>query len=304
MYATPARPRDPESEAAQLTFLARYDAATARTYRVALDRLFAWCDDYGITPLEATRAHLELFRHHLSDEVGLKNSTVYGYLSAVSLFYRVAVADGRITVDPTIMLRKPKVWYDDDRLGGLSRHDLEKLILTAQAASPQRAALVVMMGVLGLRVSEACSVRIEDFAGYERGHRVLRLVGKGGKPATVPLPPLVFRVLDAAAAGRAEGNLLTTRTGRRPSRHDAFRWIDTLGRRAGLGHIHPHQLRHAAVTAALDSGATYRDVQTFGRWSTARMIERYDRNRHNLDRHASYLVAAHLSGIAGALDAA
>jgi integrase len=220
------------------------------------------------------------------------------------MFYRVAVADGRISTDPTVMLRKPKVWYDDDRLGGLSRHDLEKLILAAQAASPQRAALVVMMGVLGLRVSEACAVQVEDFAGYERGHRVLRVVGKGGKPATIPLPPLVFRVLDAAAAGRTTGNLLTTRTGRRPSRHDAFRWLDTLGKRAGLGHIHPHQLRHAAVTAALDAGATYRDVQTFGRWSSPRMIERYDRNRHNLDRHASYLVAAHLSSIASALDAA
>lgn len=304
MYATPAPPRSPEAEAARLTFLARYDVGTRKTYSVALDRLFAWSADYGVAPLECTRAHLELFSHHLSDVEQLKNSTVYGYLSVCAIFFRVAVADGRIDRDPTVMLRKPKVYYDDDRLGGLSRHDLEKLILHAADRDPIRAALVVLMGVMGLRVSEACGVRVEDFDGYERGHRVLRIVGKGGKPATMPLPPLVFRVLDRAIGDRTSGYLITTRTGRQATRHDAYRWIATLGRQCGLGDIHPHQLRHSALTAVLDAGASLRDAQAFGRWSSSRMVERYDRNRNNLDRHASYLIAAHLSGIAGALDAA
>lgn len=304
MYATPTPPRDPEAEAARLTFLARYDAATAKTYRVALDRLFAWCDDYGIAPLDATRAHLELFRHHLSDEVGLKNSTVYGYLSVAATYFRLAHADGRIDRDPTIMLRKPKVYYDDDRLDKLSSHDLEKLILHATRTSPSRGALVMLMGVMALRVSEACNVRIEDMAGYKHGHRVLRLVGKGGKPATMAIPPLVFRTLDAAAGERTEGFLITTRTGRQASRHDAYRWIQTLARQVGLGEIHPHLLRHTSLTAALDAGASYREVQDMGRWSSGRMLPRYDRNRHNLDRSATYRVAAHLSGIADALDQA
>lgn len=296
--------RTPDTEAARLTFLARYDAGTAKTYAVALDRFFDWCDTQDLDPLAATRAHLELFSHWLTDDEQLKNSTAYGYLSVVSIWFKLALADGRITHDPTVMLRRPKVYYDDDRLRGLSRHDLEKLILHAAERSPQRAALVVLMGVMGLRVSEALSVRIEDFTGFERGHRVLRLVGKGGKPATMPLPPLVFRVLDRAIGDRTEGFLITTRTGRQASRHDAYRWIATLGRQCGLGDLHPHMLRHSALTAVLDAGATLRDAQAFGRWSSSRMVERYDRNRHNLDRHASYLIASHLSGIAGALDAA
>lgn len=300
--AIPARAA--ETEAARLTFLARYDADTARTYRVALERLFTWCDDYGIDPLAATRAHLELFSHHLSDVEQLKNSTVYGYLSVVSTFYRLAIADGRITHDPTVMLRKPKVYYDDDRLDRLSSHDLEKLILHACRRSPQRGALVMLMGVMALRVSEACAVRVEDIAGYKHGHRVLRLVGKGGKPALMAIPPLVFRTLDEAAGDRTEGYLITTRTGRKPTRHDAYRWIATLGRQCGLGDLHPHLLRHTALTSALDAGASYREVQDMGRWSSGRMIPRYDRNRHNLDRSATYRVAAHLSGIADALDAA
>jgi integrase/recombinase XerD len=40
----------------------------------------------------------------------------------------------------------------------------------------------------GLRVSEACATNVEDL-GFERGHRTLRIMGKGNKPATVPLVP-------------------------------------------------------------------------------------------------------------------
>jgi site-specific recombinase XerC len=47
------------------------------------------------------------------------------------------------------------------------------------------AALTVLLGLNGLRVSEACSSNIEDL-GFERGHRTLRILGKGGKPCHLP----------------------------------------------------------------------------------------------------------------------
>jgi len=284
-------------------YLTRYGGESRKTRDAALRRYLAWCDTEGIDFLAATRVDIERYSHFLQETEHLKASTVYGYLSALSSFYKVALVDQWVTADPTVLVRRPRVYYDDNRLTGLTRHDLEKLILHADSRSPKHAALVVLLGVLGLRVSEACNVRIEDFADYDRGHRVLRIVGKGGKPATIPLPPLVFRILDRAAGERTTGPLLTTRTGRKPTRHDAYRWLEVLGRQCGLGHLHPHQLRHASVTAALDAGASVRDVQVFGRWADVRMVERYDRNRINLDRHAAYLVGAHFSGIADKLAA-
>lgn len=285
-----------ETDAAITTFLARYSGDSRRSEHFALARFLAWYP--GPDVLNASRAEIEMYVHHLLEEEGLKRSTVYGYLSTLSQFFKVAVADGRIAADPTVMVRRPKVFYDDNRLTRLSSHDIEKLLLHAQTRSMQHTALVALLGLLGLRVSEAVGVRIEDYAGYERGHRVLHLVGKGGKPATIPLPPLVFRILDAAAGDRREGPLLTTRTGRQMTRHDAYRRIEVLGRQCGLGHVHPHQLRHAAATVALDAGASVRDVQAFGRWADPRMVDRYDRNRNNLDRHAAYKLASHMSAIA------
>jgi integrase len=51
-----------------------------------------------------------------------------------------------------------------------------------------QAALAVLLGLNGLRVSEACGANIDDL-GSKRGHRVLRIVGKGNRPAVVPLVP-------------------------------------------------------------------------------------------------------------------
>ena len=61
-------------------------------------------------------------------------------------------------------------------------------------------ALVVMLGLLGLRIFEATSATIADL-GEEHGHRVLRVVGKGTKAVLVPLPPAVGRAIDRAVAG-------------------------------------------------------------------------------------------------------
>lgn len=284
-----------ESDAAIATYLARYPQGSRQTKTVALRRLAEW---RGGNILEASRAELEMFSHHLQDTVGLKPSTVYSYLATLAGFYRLAVADGRIGHDPAVLVRRPRVHYDDDRLTRLSTHDVERMLLAAQARSAQHLAIVALLGLLALRASEAASVRIEQMNSHERGHRVLRLIGKGGKPATIPLPPLVARILDKAAAGRTDGPLFLSRTGRQLTRNDIYKRVDTIGRDAKLGHVHPHQLRHAGVTAALDSGVPVRDVQAFGRWSDGRMVERYDRNRQSLDRHASYALAGHLSAVA------
>lgn len=178
--------------------------------------------------------------------------------------------------------------------------ELGSLIQTARASSPSDAALVTLMGMLGLRVSEACAVKIEDYQDIERGHRVLRLVGKGGKPATIPLPVPVLRALDAAAGERTSGPLLLrNRSGLPVNRKSAALTITRLCKKAGIKkRLSPHGLRHSFVTAALDAGVPLRDVQIAARHSDPRITARYDRARHNHDRHASHVVAAFLAGTA------
>jgi integrase len=143
-------------------------------------------------------------------------------------------------------------------------------------------------------------VKIEDYQQIERGHRVLRMVGKGGKPATIPLPVPVIRALDAAAGERTSGPLLLRRKSGLPmNRKAAALAVERLCKAAGITKkISPHSLRHSYVTACLDAGVPLRDVQVAARHSDPRITARYDRARHNHDRHANHTVAAFLAGAA------
>ena len=83
----------------------------------------------------------------------------------------------------------------------LHRSELGVFLFTTEQCDRDHAALGVLLGLNGLRVSEACATNIEDL-GFERGHRTLRIVGKGNKPATVPLVPRTARTIDLAVGQR------------------------------------------------------------------------------------------------------
>jgi integrase/recombinase XerD len=106
-----------------------------------------------------------------------------------------------------------------------------------------------MLGLLGLRIFEACGLDIADLR-EEHGHRVLRVVGKGGRVVLVPLPPAVGRAVDVAINTRTQGPILLNTRGRRMDRHAATRRLHHLADQAGvrLPRMHPHMLRHTFVT--------------------------------------------------------
>jgi integrase len=153
-----------------------------------------------------------------------------------------------------------------------------------------------MLGLLGLRIFEACGSTIADL-GEEHGHRVLRVCGKGGKVVLVPLPPAVGRAIDRAVSERTAGPILLNRAGTRMDRHAATRRLKHLAKSAGvrMPRMHPHMLRHTFVTTMLDAGVPLRDVQIAARHADPRTTMRYDRARRNLDRHPNYILAAYMA---------
>ena len=66
-----------EAELAAIAFLARYSGRTLDAYRHDLRNLFQWTADHGLPVLEATRAHLELYRTSM-EERRLAPSTIDG----------------------------------------------------------------------------------------------------------------------------------------------------------------------------------------------------------------------------------
>ncbi|TDC65503.1 hypothetical protein E1258_05395 [Micromonospora sp. KC207] len=88
----------------------------------------------------------------------------------------------------------------------LTREEAQALLAAADrdtaGARHRTPAVVALLLYCGLRVSELCEADVGQLA-HERGHRVLRFVGKGDQPRLVPLPYAVTRRLARTAAGTA-----------------------------------------------------------------------------------------------------
>jgi integrase len=134
--------------------------------------------------------------------------------SVAAGFYRTCVIDAVLEHSPAEHVRRPNAPPKSPTLG-FTHLQFEALLTAArESANDHDFALVVMLGLLGLRIFEATGASIADL-GEEHGHRVLRVCGKGTKIALVPLPPAVGRAIDRAIAGRASGPILLNSRGTR-----------------------------------------------------------------------------------------
>jgi integrase/recombinase XerD len=84
-------------------------------------------------------------------------------------FYRFAHIDGRIASNPAQYVRRPTVHRPEGR--GLDRSELGRFLIAAEHFDHAHGALAVLLGLNGLRVSEACGSDVEDL-GFDRGHRL------------------------------------------------------------------------------------------------------------------------------------
>ena len=121
------------------------------------------------------------------------------------------------------------------RTQGLDRLELIRFLQVSQTITVHHAALAFLLGINALRASEAAAVSIEDYAETLRGRRVLHLVGKGNKPATMPVTVPVLRVLEACRGDRTTRPLiLRPLTGNPIGRRDAYRMVARIAKTAGI----------------------------------------------------------------------
>jgi integrase/recombinase XerD len=277
-------------------YLTRFTGSSRVHTESDLRLYFAWCAEHQLAPLAVARPEVERYVRWMQEVRRFKPSTVSRRMAVITGFYRTCVIDSVLEHSPAEYVRRPVVTNESPTLG-LAHLQFEAL-LTAARDSQNRFdfALVAMLGLLGLRISEACRADISD-VGEEHGHHVLRVVGKGSKVALAPLPPAVGRAVDRAIGDRERGPILLNRRAYRMDRHCATRRLRCLADASviRLPRIHPHMLRHTFVTTMLDAGVDLRDVQIAARHADPRTTMRYDRARKNLDRHPNYILAAYMA---------
>lgn len=279
---------------------------TQTAYLKDLQLWLAFAHSIGVDPLTAKRRHLDAWVAHQIEGKSAPSS-VNRRLASVASWYRYLVGEEAIPANPVDAVERLDVDNSNESTTiGLDRHQVHALLNAArddkhpQTNKLRNVALLTMLINNGLRCGDIMTMTDQD-VGSSRGHRTIRMVGKGNKTHTAPLAPATSDALDAYLAERdpAPGPLFRTANGKALDHKAMFRLVRRLARLAELtdvmNKISPHSLRHTAITAALDAGVPLRDVQDYARHADPKTTRRYDRNRNSLDRNATYRVAAYLA---------
>jgi integrase/recombinase XerD len=229
---------DPE-RLALAGYLAGYRGLTREAYALDLRQFTTWCRLRCLGLFAVRRADIESFARELEAK-GQAQPTVTRRLCTIAGFYRYAVEEELLEHSPAAHVRRPRVDYES-HAAALDRNELGTLLVAAGLGPPSERALISLLALNGLRVSEAAGADI-DHLGLERGHRTLTITRKGGKVVTIPLAPRTSQAIDLAArrAHRRAGVPGRRRAAAGPPRRRADRPQDRPPRRDRQGRHAPH----------------------------------------------------------------
>lgn len=112
-------------------------------------------------------------------------------LATIAGFCKYAVQEGLLDHCPAAHVRRPRLDYES-HAAGLDRNEADAILVAAGLGGPAEHALVWLLALNGLRVSEAVGADIKALS-MQRGHRTLAIIRKGGKKTVVPLAPRTAR---------------------------------------------------------------------------------------------------------------
>jgi integrase/recombinase XerD len=210
----------------------------------------------------------------LSQEVdrGMSGSTRARRTVAIRMFFKYLKTRRLIQNSPCDILLSPRKSRALPRV--LSEDEVTRMIDGINGDDPRslrdKALLETLYG-LGLRVSEACFLKLEDIIS---AGELVRIVGKGSKERIVPIGACASRALNnyltSARVTFTKGDLsqthvFVTRLGRPFTRQGVFKIVRERAGEAGISfdRISPHVLRHSCASHLLAHGADIRVIQEF-----------------------------------------
>jgi integrase/recombinase XerD len=243
-----------------------YARSTQNTYLRCARRLVAF---HMQPPTELGEKEIRAFLMHLLEERKVGPANHKTHIAAIKFLYNTTM--GR----PEEVVRIP--WPKVPRtLPDILSRDETMSLLQAVDSIMHRAVLMASYGA-GLRITEACSLRVEDLDS-ERGLIHVRL-GKGGRDRYVMLSDRLLACLRHYwKSVRPEGSFLFP--GRKTGTHISANAVRKAVRKASdkLGitkRVTPHKLRHAFATHLLEDGCDIRVIQILLGHGSIRSTARY-----------------------------
>ena len=236
--------------------------------------------------VDVERHHVEGFKRHLGTRLSQNDTgrtlspvTIRLTLGTLRTFFeRVSEWDYPDAPTRVLIFNGDLPTPDDPLPRFLSDPDAAKLMRAAAEADPTRRLVVEMLARTGLRVGEFCELSADAVVEISGRHWLRVPIGKLHNDRYVPLHPQLVEQLDAHQRHRSDDlDRLIVFEGRRLDRHMVARIVRRVAKSAGIGHVHPHQLRHTLATQAINRGMTLEAIAAMLGHKTLRMTLVYAR---------------------------
>ena len=260
--------------------------ATIETYLISVERLRALLEANG-HPTQVAKIrqeHLEAFFADLLER--WKPATAANRFRGLQQFFRWLTEEGELKKNPMTRLRPPRIPESPPPV--LRESELRALLATCEKGQTfedrRDAALLRVLIDTGARRGEVAGMRYDpddetqNDVDLEQG--LLRVIGKGRRERVLPIGPKTIRALDRYLRLRAKHSAAASPwlwLGHRGRLGETgiFQVVRRRAREAGLGDVHPHQLRHTFAHTWLAGGGAEGDLMRITGWRSRAMVTRY-----------------------------
>lgn len=219
----------------------------------------------------------------------VKQSTINRELAILKSFFSKAVLWGYAKENPVKAVRLFREELKPVKI--LSPQERKRLF---ECSSAFLVPIILMALKTGMRRGEILGLRWEDVD--MEGHNIFVRRTKSGKMRVLPIHPELYEVLAAVSRSRGGEHVFCDSAGNRRSDFGAIRTSFELAvKRAGLGKLTFHDLRHNFATELVQKGADLRTVQEYLGHSTLLMVQRYSHVTEGIRRSTIQLLGHEFS---------
>ncbi|MDR1592354.1 MAG: site-specific tyrosine recombinase XerD [Prevotellaceae bacterium] len=201
-------------------------------------------------------------------ELGLQARSQARVVSGIKAFYKFALTEKLIAVNPTELLELPQLPRHLPEI--LSLKEIDAILAAIDRSKPEGQRNVAIIEILygsGVRVSELVGLKLSNIS-FEQQY--MKVDGKGSKQRLVPLSSRSMEAIRLWLTDRncldikpkQEDFLFLNRRGSQLTREMIFTIVRQLALAAGIKkNVSPHTFRHAFATHLLEGGANLRAIQ-------------------------------------------
>lgn len=237
-------------------------STTVEAYKYDVSKFLDFLCELKIKRLSAVKPmHIVNYLGKCKRE-GKSDASINRYYMAIRAYCRHLRRHKYIDGDLTIDLTPPKMTLKAPHIPTVE--EMERLIYcpkdSTESGSRDKAMLMLLYSS-GLRASELCDIKLEDF---KSDGAITVKCGKRGKTRTIPITQEATEAINLYIEryrGKERGYLFVTKMGKQIRRQLLCALVTYYADKAGLEEVTPHTLRHACATHLLDEGADLRLIQ-------------------------------------------